>query len=244
MKNLYSTARILVGLAIAFITSGAFAQTVATQESATPATSVTLPADARCFKAEKGEARIIVGKPVFRKGAQAIANELFISTDGKTFREVFETSRESTKETCVISFVEDGKATFKETKVSSKGSAVTFCGVSYKPSDCPKTIQAVTLPGVRIPLYLFKMGEEFVCITCSKYRDYYNTWQVFVGPMNRMKRYAATEVEQNTRTVTTHAGVLTIPASGNATWLGRQLTTLDLKGYTITEGSTMILKNN
>jgi hypothetical protein len=171
--------------------------------------------------------------------------DVLLSEDGVTFHEA--TSPGFAGE------AEDNEFTIKnpvdgaEYEARRVGAVLTVHGETFDLAPGAAVSRVVPLPDVRVPEYLFDLGEgKLLYVSRAKYKSDYNDFKLFVGAGGVLREVPVTRVERyrdgGTTIVRTPEGVLFSPVrrDRSATWIDRPITELDPARFEIREQGGMV----
>lgn len=122
-------------------------------------------------------------------------------------------------------------------------------GTLMRRAACPSEVSYVPLPDIRVPAYLFRFHDgqrEFVYVSAAKYNSSQESFRLYIGTGNSMRRVPVSSVQRfrdgGTTYVRTTEGTLFCPSpfkrTLSATWHKQPLEKLDPACYEISESNS------
>ncbi|MFA5831059.1 MAG: hypothetical protein WC878_04500 [Candidatus Paceibacterota bacterium] len=119
---------------------------------------------------------------------------LFYSPDGQVFFELFRHSIGGSPSEHDLWF-EDAR-THATARLRKKGEEIRLNGKTYKKTAVRTEVEAIPLPEVRRPKYLFGLpDEQYLYVSTDKYKDTHDSYKMFLGDGEAMKQIFIAKVD-------------------------------------------------
>lgn len=180
----------------------------------------------------------------------------YVAPDGGAFAQVDPFSQQAFYSHDCVTFYEltivERKGFFLDTTISFTNTwtgesgqfhicdqVLEFEGRSYPKDRGIRTVQAIYLPGDRVPEYVFRMVSGKI-IYVSRGANYsYVSFRLFTGDLPHLTEISVVDTYRlrdcGTTFVVTEEGTLSVPYQGQPTWENERLFILDLDEYTVIE---------